>query len=629
MMSRSRRSPILAALLLLQLLWDGRDLLFNCTSWSTVHAFPVPIVGRLTVAATSRYCFTLTVLDTAISADVGSQHVHTDCSDSTAIHHISVGIDLGTTYSLVAVVEDGVPIIVPIEGRPVMPSIVTYCEDGITLVGEAARQQEVRNPRNTFSSVKRIIGKSSREAKSGRDRCFSSKILPGAGTSMSCRLDCPALNSTVTPEEVSSLILQKLIVEASRYMNQRTRPLNSTNIVSRAVITVPAYFSRSQREATERAGRLAGLQKVRLLREPEAAALAYGLDLSEQQLVLVFDLGGGTLDVSVLDVGNGFVEVIATNGDPHLGGDDFDYVIVDWLVDQFEQVCREGARHVRNDVLALARLRDIALQAKKQLSVAADCTIEIPSLYNGVGLPATKLTRGKFESLSRHLLARILKPLREVAIMAQINLPGESGQLGTLLQEGNTDDDSMVQGAELSVSELRKLQLSGRREAKDRKKTRGATGKELRRLQRESGDPSLSMFPGGQQLDEVLLVGGATRIPAIRRLVRTITGVEPLRSMNPDEAVCLGAGTLAGVLDGTIPDMQVVSSWQAAILRTIKEEKGRGNDLLAHLSTASNASSTALITAPDMEIAIKNLSAEKKKDKKKPLSIFKSLRKSL
>lgn len=524
------------------------------------------------------------------------------------------------------------PIIVPIAGRPVMPSIVTYCEDGSTIVGEAARQQEVCNPRNTFSSVKRIIGKSSKEAKSGRDRCFSSKILPSdAMNSVSCRLVCPALNSTVTPEEVSSLILKKLIAEASSYMNQRTRQLNSTNIVSRAVITVPAYFSRFQREATERAGRLAGLQKVRLLREPEAAALAYGLDLSEQQLVLVFDLGGGTLDVSVLDVGNGFVEVIATNGDPHLGGDDFDYVIVDWLVDQFELVSKEGARHVRNDVLALARLREIALQAKKQLSVAVDCTIEIPSLYKGVGLPSTKLTRGKFESLSRHLLARILKPLREVAIMAQINLPGESGQLGTLLQEDSIDDnnDSVVQGPELTVSELRKLQLSGRREAKDRKKTRGATSKELRRLQRESGDPSLSMFPGGQQLDEVLLVGGATRIPAIRRLVRTITGVEPLRSMNPDEAVCLGAGTLAGVLDGTIPDMQVVSSWQAAILRTIKEEKGRGNDLLAHLSTVSNASPTALITIPAVEIVVENQSAQYKNKKKKSQSIFKSLRKSL
>jgi molecular chaperone DnaK len=615
-MITSRTSPILVALLLLQLLRVVRDLVFNCTDWSTVHAFPVPkVIGRHT-AATSRCCFTLPVLDSTISADVGSQHIQTDCNEPTVINHVSVGIDLGTTYSLVAVVEDGVPIIVPIEGRPIMPSIVAYCEDGSSLVGEAARQQEVRNPRNTFSSVKRIIGKSSREAKSGRDRCFSSKILPDAITSRACRLACPALNSSVTPEEVSSLILQKLIVEASRYMNQRTRQLNSTNIVSRAVITVPAYFSRSQREATEQAGRLAGLQKVRLLREPEAAALAYGLDLSEQQLVLVFDLGGGTLDVSVLDVGNGFVEVIATNGDPHLGGDDFDYVIVDWLVDQFELVSKEGARHVRNDVLALARLRDIALQAKKQLSVAADCTIEIPSLYNGVGLPATKLTRGKFESLSRHLLARILKPLREVAIMAQINLPGESGQLGTLLQEDSIDD-SVVQGAELSVSELRKLQLSGRREAKDRKKTRGATGKELRRLQRESGDPSLSMFPGGQQLDEVLLVGGATRIPSIRRLVRTITGVEPLRSMNPDEAVCLGAGTLAGVLDGTIPDMQVVSSWQAAILRTIKEEKVRGNDLLAHLSTASN---TTLITAPHMEIAVESR-------KKKPMSIFKSLRK--
>lgn len=619
-MITSRTSPILVALLLLQLQWDVRDLVFNRTDWSTVHAFPVPI-GRHT-ASTSRCCFMLPVLDTAISADIGSQHIRTDCSDPAVIHHVSVGIDLGTTYSLVAVVEDGVPIIVPIEGRPVMPSIVAYCEDGSSLVGEAARQQEVRNPRNTFSSVKRIIGKSSREAKSGRDRCFSSKILPDAITSRACRLACPALNSTVTPEEVSSLILQKLIVEATRYMNQRTQQLNSTNIVSRAVITVPAYFSRSQREATEQAGRLAGLQKVRLLREPEAAALAYGLDLSEQQLVLVFDLGGGTLDVSVLDVGNGFVEVIATNGDPHLGGDDFDYVIVDWLVDQFELVSKEGARHVRNDVLALARLRDIALQAKKQLSMAVDCTIEIPSLYKGVGLPTTKLTRGKFESLSRHLLARILKPLREVAIMAQINLPGESGQLGTLLQEDSIDD-SVVQGAELSVSELRKLQLSGRREAKDRKKTRGATGKELRRLQRESGDPSLSMFPGGQQLDEVLLVGGATRIPAIRRLVRTITGVEPLRSMNPDEAVCLGAGTLAGVLDGTIPDMQVVSSWQAAILRTIKEEKVRGNDLLAHLSTASNASPTALITAPDMEVAVESRSAKKKK----PMSIFKSLRK--
>jgi len=592
-----------------------------------VRGFFVPI-GRH--AATNK-CY---LLNTAIFiSDVGSQqHVRTEpfISDPT-IQHVSVGIDLGTTYSLISVVEDGVPIIIPVEGRPVVPSIVAYCDDGTYLVGEAARQQEVSNPRNTFSSVKRIIGKSSREAKSEHDHCLSSKIIPGTAITSTCRLHCPALNSTVTPDEISSLILKKLIVEASQYMNQRMPHLNNTSIVSRAVITVPAYFSRSQREATERAGRLAGLQKVRLLREPEAAALAYGLDLTEQQLVLVFDLGGGTLDVSVLDVGNGFVEVIATNGDSHLGGDDFDYVIMDWLVDQFELVSREGARQVRSNVTALAKLREIAQHVKKQLSVAVDCTVEIPLLHNGIGLPATKLTRGKFEFLSRHLLARILKPLREVAIMAQINLPGESGQLGTLLQEDSTDES--VQGAELSVSELRKLQLSGRREAKDRKKTRGATGKELRRLQRESGDPSLSMFPGGQRLDEVLLVGGATRMPAIRRLVRTITGVEPLRSINPDEAVCFGAGTLAGVLDGTIPDMQVVSSWQAAILRTIKEEKLKGNDMLAHppstgtgtTSTTSLNNDSNLSTASDVEISIESRASEKKK---KGLSIFKSLRKS-
>ncbi|KAJ1430280.1 Hsp70 protein-domain-containing protein, partial [Ochromonadaceae sp. CCMP2298] len=451
------------------------------------------------------------------------------------------GIDLGTTYSLVSVVQGGVPRIIPIDGASTLPSIVAYLKDGTCIVGEAARRQEVLNPTNSFSSTKRIIGKTRKEMKKFDEKCFVSKLsardeAPADGSSEKAfvQLSCPALGSdaSISPDGISALILKRLIDQADAFLYSEADAsasvrLDTPSRVKRAVITVPAYFTQQQRDATERAGKLAGLEKVKLLREPEAAALAYGLNLHKQQLVLVFDLGGGTFDVSVLAVGGGFVEVIATNGDSHLGGDDFDYVVVDWLLEQLAAVTsKEAAGRVAKDVFALARLREAALQAKKALSQEREVAIDVPFICGEVGLSVT-LTRKKFEALSKKLFLRMLKPLREVAIMAGVNLPGESGD---------------------------------------------AT-KEMRRLQKALSDPKLLAFPGGQVLDEVLLVGGATRISAVRRLVRAVTGVEPQRSVNPDEAVCLGAGTMAGILDGSIADMQVMSAWQAAVLQAINEQR--------------------------------------------------------
>jgi molecular chaperone DnaK (HSP70) len=388
--------------------------------------------------------------------------------------------------------------------------------------------------------------------------------------------------------------------------------------VDKAVITVPAYFSRAQRDATERAGNLAGLQKVKLLKEPEAAALAYGLNMQKPQLVLVFDLGGGTLDVSVLEVGNGFVEVIATTGDSYLGGDDFDGVIVSWLLKQYaaqEGVTPAVLAQVREDATAMARLRHAAQEGKRVLSSKPEVSMQVPHLHaaSGLDLKPVVLTRRGFESLSRDLLLRMLQPLREVAVMAGVNLPGESGQVGLAAEHYEEEDNSGApstsyrgereEGAReespdllLSAAALRKEQVSGIAAARQRQKVMGSTQKELHRLQRSGeGAPSasgggggrLELFPAGRALDTVVLVGGATRMPCVRDAVRVMTGLTPLphSAVHPDEAVCLGAGTLAGMLDGVIPDMQVVSHWQSAMLRFLQEEKSKGNDILQAKST--------------------------------------------
>ena len=280
-------------------------------------------------------------------------------------------------------------------------------------------------------------------------------------------------------------------------------------------------FSDEQRAATERAGLLAGLSKVKLLKEPEAAALAYGLLQKQQQMVLVFDLGGGTFDVSVLEVGGGFVEVIATSGDGQLGGDDFDNVIIDWMINQFSKISCEGSKFIMKDAISLKRLKVEAVKVKLQLSQTSNASVNISNLYNGLGL-VDSLSRKQFEQLSRTLFDRLLKPLREVSLMAGINLPGESGQVGTFQSEIDIIDDIVPIDGDASQ---RNLQIKGRANAKEKNKAKGNSKRELRRLQKEYSDPSLSLFPGGQALDDVVLVGGATRMPAIIRLVKIMTGI--------------------------------------------------------------------------------------------------------
>jgi len=512
----------------------------------------------------------------------------------------AVGIDLGTTYSSVSVIEGGIPVIIPLDGARIVRSVVGYLPDGKTLVGEQAQRQRVVNPANTYASIKRVIGRTLGQVQSTNDDMAALKVAMdagagagsggrkrggpgkdkdrgGSGSNNVALLASPIKGRDLLPEEVSAEVIRALIQAAEAHTREK---------ITRAVITVPAYFMPPQCEATERAGRLAGLEKVKLLREPEAAALAYGLTQERRKIVLVFDLGGGTFDVSVLEVGGGFVEVIATSGDAHLGGDDWDRAIVDHVVQEMATAAGLSATDVKAlqaDPIAAARLLEAAEQAKIALSGAKETRVQIPLLFRGLSLDVP-LSRGRFESLTKGLLARLLLPLREVAIMSGVNLPGESGQLG--INEGafadDEDEDEDDEGEEgaaapaLTPAQLRQTQLKGKAAAKERKKVRGSTARELRRLQKTLGDPSLTIFPGGQLLDDVVLVGGSTRIPAVQRLVRTITGVDPRRTVNPDEAVSLGAAVMAGILDGSVKNMEVVSSFAAAVYRAFYEQQVGG-----------------------------------------------------
>ena len=566
--------------------------------------------------------------------------VPNDVDGSTKLVGRSVGIDLGTTYSSVSVIEGGIPVIIPMDGARIVRSVVGYLPEGGVLVGDAAKRQTLLNPANTYASIKRIIGRTHKQLKESGDDLDVLKVVragrggsggaavaaegssakakakakaKAAGSENQVEVLSPLLKRNLSPEEISAQVLGALLRTAEGYLGER---------VTRAVVTVPAYFSPSQCDATERAGRLAGLDKVRLLREPEAAALAYGLTQKQRQIVLVFDLGGGTFDVSVLEVGGGFVEVIATSGDSHLGGDDFDRVIVNWLLDEHVRLGAglgaEEYRRLQKNQVVMTRLLEAAESAKIALSERDNSQVEIsvPLLFpmGGGGGGGTRLsngeaysiqtvlTRKRFESLTKPLIARLLKPLREVAIMSGINLPGESGQLGinegAFAEDDDGDDDADaagegrgrggvgylgeggdVNGGALSPAQLKLDQLRGKAKAKARKKIKGSTSRELRRLQKELGDPSLTIFPGGQQLDGVVMVGGSTRIPAVQRLVRVITGISPVvggigGAVNPDEAVSLGAAIMGGILDGTVTNMNVMSAFQSAIYRAFYDAKG-------------------------------------------------------
>ena len=380
-----------------------------------------------------------------------------------------VGIDLGTTNSCVAVMEGGQPLVIAnSEGQRITPSVVAYTKTGERLVGQIARRQAVMNPENTFYSVKRFIGRKYEEITHEATE-VSYRTLRDSNANV--KLNCPAAGQQFAPEEISAQVLRKLVDDASKYLGEK---------VTQAVITVPAYFNDSQRQATKDAGKIAGLDVLRIINEPTAAALAYGLDKKENETILVFDLGGGTFDVSILEVGDGVFEVKSTSGDTHLGGDDFDKKIVDWLANQFQS--NEGI-DLRKDKQALQRLTEAAEKAKIELSSATQTNINLPFITATQAGPKhldMMLTRGKFEEMTADLLDRCRKPVQQA-----------------------------LQDAKLSNA----------------------------------------------QLDEIVLVGGSTRIPAVQELVRRMTGKEPCQGVNPDEVVAVGAAIQAGVLSGEVKDI--------------------------------------------------------------------------
>lgn len=380
-----------------------------------------------------------------------------------------VGIDLGTTNSAVAVMEGGQPTIVTnAEGQRTTPSVVAYTKNGDRLVGQIAKRQAVVNPENTFFSVKRFIGRKMTEVDE-ESKQVSYRVMKDENGNV--KLECPAIGKQFAPEEISAQVLRKLVDDASKFLNDK---------VGKAVVTVPAYFNDSQRTATKDAGRIAGLDVLRIINEPTAASLAYGFEKKNNETILVFDLGGGTFDVSVLEVGDGVFEVLSTSGDTHLGGDDFDKRTVDWLAENFR---KEEGIDLLKDKQALQRLTEAAEKAKIELSTLTQTNIGLPFITATADGPKhieTTLTRAKFEELCSDLLDRLKTPVE------------------TALKDAN-----------LSFKDI----------------------------------------------DEVVLVGGSTRIPAVQNLVCKMTGKEPNVSVNPDEVVALGASVQAGVLAGDVSDI--------------------------------------------------------------------------
>jgi len=380
-----------------------------------------------------------------------------------------VGIDLGTTNSVIAVLEGGEVTVIPnAEGNRLTSSVVAFTKTGERLVGQTAKRQAIINPENTVFSIKRFMGRRYEEVEEERRRVPYQVVRGPMGDA---RVRIPVNGKEYTPQEISAMILQKLKTDAEAYLGEK---------ITKAVITVPAYFNDSQRQATKDAGTIAGLEVLRIINEPTAAALAYGLDKKKDETILVFDLGGGTFDVSILEVGEGVVEVKATSGDTHLGGDDWDQVIVDYVAEEFR---KEHGIDLRKDRQALQRLKEAAEKAKIELSTMHETEINLPFITadaNGPKHLQIKLTRSKFEQLSEHLVERLKGPF------------------------------------------FRALEDAGLKPT---------------------------------EVDEVVLVGGATRMPMVQRLVRELTGKEPCKGVNPDEVVAVGAAIQAGVLAGEMKDV--------------------------------------------------------------------------
>jgi|TARA_B100000780_G_C21125651_1_gene456677 molecular chaperone DnaK len=442
-----------------------------------------------------------------------------------------IGIDLGTTNSVVAVMEGGKPeVITNAEGERTTPSVVAYTKKGDLLVGQIAKRQAVINPENTFYSVKRFIGRKTTEV-TEELRQVSYKIIQ---TEDIIKLDCPALSKQFAAEEISAQVLRKLADDASKYLGET---------VKQAVITVPAYFNDSQRQATKDAGKIAGLEVLRIINEPTAASLSYGLDKKDNETILVFDLGGGTFDVSVLEVGDGVFEVLATSGDTQLGGDDFDEKIVQWLIKEFKD--QEGI-DLTQDSQALQRLTEAAEKAKIELSTLTQSSINLPFISvtpEGPKHLEKDLTRAKFEELCADLIQRCKTPI-----------------------------EMSLKDAELTSASI----------------------------------------------DQNVLVGGSTRIPAVQELVEKLLGKTPNQSVNPDEVVAVGAAVQAGVLGGEVKDILLLDvtplSLGVETLGGITTKITPRNTIIP--TKKSETFSTAVDNQPNVEIHVLQGERELAKDNK-------------